>query len=957
MKVNKKWLGIGIGVVIVGAFLMVGMNQVKNTYAIPAVYTGELESSYREYLDQAGYDGNFSDQEVVVDLTKFKASDNMEAELGNDGVLTGDVGSITWNFQVQKSGFYNLEVGYIALPGTASDIQRQILIDGESPYEALEQIIFKRFWTDEVIKEKNGNEIRPNSSEVYQELEVFLEDYSKRSGEPLIFYLEKGRHEITFKAVKEPLEITSLAFKAADKLLSYDEVASKWQSEYTGYEGEMVVCQAERKDEQTQDIIKSSSSINIQKNYSDSKIEPYHPWHIIYNTIGADSWKQPGDSITWEVVVPKDGLYTITFKGRQALNRGVTSYRRLYVNGEVPFSEMNAIGFDYSSKMQNYVIADENKKPYYFYLKEGTNTITLETVLGSFGSVLNEVEESLVRLNKMYLNVIQLTGQTPNKYIDYEIKKKLPEFTTIMEEESIRLFDAVNQLIEITGEKGENTSLLEKMAIEAEKLAKNPESVVEELTQLKNNISALGTWLVTISEMPLELDSIVLAGNVEDLPKPTENVFTGVKNGILRFFATFFVSTSELAADDAGESEKVIKVWIASSGKEQAQIVQNMIDETFTPNSDITVNLQLIPVDVVLRAALAGNGPDVVIGLAQSTAQDFAMRNALVNLAEFEDFEEVTEKYYDSTLVASSYQDGVYGIPEQANFMMMFYRTDIMEEIGLEIPETWTDVKEAIPVIQKNNYDFYLPSTQSAPGLYQSIVFQNGGNVYIGEGTDYGIASGLDQESAMIAFKDYTDLFTTYGLLVSADFSNRFRTGEMPIGLTNYMTYCQLEIFAPEIKGLWEFAPIPGTIDQNGEIDRSYILDTVQTVMMSGKKQTEASWEFVKWWNSTESQLTYANTLEAVMGTAARYPAADPNVLKQLPWSNSELKQILTQFENTVGMPAIPGYYMNTRMIQYAFNDVVADLANPRETLYLNIKDINKELTKKREAFGLSTAQ
>ena len=127
--------------------------------------------------------------------------------------------------------------------------------------------------------------------------------------------------------------------------------------------------------------------------------------------------------------------------------------------------------------------------------------------------------------------------------------------------------------------------------------------------------------------------------------------------------------------------------------------------------------------------------------------------------------------------------------------------------------------------------------------------------------------------------------------------------------------------------------------------------------MMSGKKQTEASWEFVKWWNSTESQLTYANTLEAVMGTAARYPAANPNVLKQLPWSNSELKQILTQFENTVGMPAIPGYYMNTRMIQYAFNDVVADLANPRETLYLNIKDINKELTKKREAFGLSTAQ
>ena len=209
----------------------------------------------------------------------------------------------------------------------------------------------------------------------------------------------------------------------------------------------------------------------------------------------------------------------------------------------------------------------------------------------------------------------------------------------------------------------------------------------------------------------------------------------------------------------------------------------------------------------------------------------------------------------------------------------------------------------------------------------------------------------------MIAFKDYTDLFTSHGLLVTADFSNRFRTGEMPIGLTNYMTYCQLEIFAPEIKGLWGFAPLPGVEQTNGEIDRSYIVDTIQSVIMSGREHTDASWEFVKWWNSTEAQLTYANTLESVMGTAARYPAADPNVLERLPWSNKELTQILTQFENTVGIPAVPGYYMNTRMIQYAFNEVVTNLANPRETLYLNIKDINKELTKKRESFGLSTAK
>ena len=93
------------------------------------------------------------------------------------------------------------------------------------------------------------------------------------------------------------------------------------------------------------------------------------------------------------------------------------------------------------------------------------------------------------------------------------------------------------------------------------------------------------------------------------------------------------------------------------------------------------------------------------------------------------------------------------------------------------------------------------------------------------------------------------------------------------------------------------------------------------------------------------------------MGTSARYAAADPEVLKQLPWSNAELESLLGQFEHTAGLPAVPGNYMTTRMVQYAFNDTVADNANPRETLYLNIKDINEELTRKRKELHLSTLE
>lgn len=914
------------------------------------------EKSYQTYLDQHGYAGQLSAAVAAVDVFSWQADAAARAENGRDGVLTGDTGMISWPFTVEEAGFYHLKVGYIGLPGTTSDIQRRVLLDGEAPYAALNQIVFKRLWRDEDIRLKNGNEIRPNAEEIYQPQTVYLEDYDRRSGAPLMLYLSAGAHTLSFEAVKEPVEITALSFEAAPQAPAYAEALTAWRQAGGAYAGDAVVCQAERREGGTLDILKSSPSINVQKNYSDAALYPYHAWHTLYPTIGAGSWSQPGDALIWTVDAPEEGLYLLTFKGRQT-NRGVTSYRRLKVNGELPFAEAAVVGFDYSGVMQNYTLAGEDGSPCYVWLRQGENTVSLEVVLGALGGVLSQVEESLRTLNDLYLRTIQITGQAPSTFIDYEIAKKVPGFVSSMDAESRRLYALVDQMVAVTGEKGENTALLEKMAIEAEGLARRPEQIVNELNQFKNNISALGTWIVNISSMPLEMDSLVLSGDLVSLPAPRETRWQGFAADVSRFFSTFFHSASSVVSDAEAGASRGIKVWMASAGREQAQIIQNMIDETFAPETGIPVKLQLIPTDVVLRAALAGNGPDVVIGLSQATAQDFAMRGAVVDLSGLEGFDETAARYGPGVLRTASWRGGVWGIPEQVTFQMLFYRQDVLEDLGLSVPRSWTEIMEMIPVLSRENYKFYMPSTRVATGLnvFQSMVYQNGGEIYLGGEKDYGVASALYSDEAMEAFKWYTDLFTVHGLEVQADFNNRFRTGEMPVGITDYTAYCTLEIFAPEIKGLWSFAPFPGTADGAGGLDRTYVCDTVQTVIMKGADDLDAAWKFVRWWNSTPSQLAYANTLESIMGAAARYPAADPEVIRQLPWSNRELEELLTQYRSLTGMPAVPGYYMNTRMVSYAFEDVVADLSSPRETLYLNIRDIDRELTKKRTEFGLTT--
>ena len=84
---------------------------------------------------------------------------------------------------------------------------------------------------------------------------------------------------------------------------------------------------------------------------------------------------------------------------------------------------------------------------------------------------------------------------------------------------------------------------------------------------------------------------------------------------------------------------------------------------------------------------------------------------------------------------------------------------------------------------------------------------------------DNGRRINLDSDLALTAFDELCTLFTQYKLPVAPNFENQFRTGDIPLGIVGYSVYTQLSVFAPEIRGLWKFVPIPGFeyTDENGQ--------------------------------------------------------------------------------------------------------------------------------------------
>ena len=384
-----------------------------------------------------------------------------------------------------------------------------------------------------------------------------------------------------------------------------------------------------------------------------------------------------------------------------------------------------------------------------------------------------------------------------------------------------------------------------------------------------------------------------------------------------------------------------------------------MIDDTFTPDTDININLKLVEPPTLLNAVLAGTGPDVVLSAGQGEPVNYALRSAVEDLSQFEGYEEVLEDFNPSAYESFKFQGGLYALPEMQNFNVMFYRTDIMEELELEIPQTWDDLISILPIIQQKNMQVAIPSTDrlingvSNPDLstFFALLYQNEGTVYNEKGT----RTLIDEESGIKAFESFTHLFTQYKLPTIYDFPNRFRSGEMPLGIQDFYVFNTLVVFAPEIRGLWDFTLIPGTLKEDGTIDRSAHTSVTGSMMFKQEEDDikQKSWEFLKWWVSADTQVRFGQEMESILGASARYATANKNAFKRLSWSSSQIDVLEEQWKWTVGLPEVAGGYFTGRHITNAIRKTINKNEDTRETLLDYGRTINEEIEKKRIEFRL----
>lgn len=925
----------------------------------------ERERTYQEYLEQWG-DWPRPDQEILLPAAAYVGSEG-RVELaflpGFDecAVVSPESGYLEWEVAIEEPGLYNIAVFYYPLPGRDASIERELLINGERPFAGSRFLQFKRMWKDAgpFFLDVLGNEIRAPQVEEPRWLERPLMDNLGYVQEPYLFYLGEGINTIRLISRVEPMAIGYLKIYQEKPLPSYEQVLAQHRGQgFSEVEDVWIKIQGEHS------TLRSDSTLFPIADHGDPTLEPYHPAEIRLNTIGGNRFNRPGQWIAWEFEVPQDGLYQVAIKSRQGVI-GSYSNRRVLIDGRTPFAELASVKFPYSTGYQMTVLADPGGgDPYLLPLSQGRHELRLEVVLGDRRDVLRVAEDSLYELNTIYRRIIMITSSNPDPRRSYELARKLPDVIGRIRQQAAIFEQLVQDFAAVTGMEGGHTGILKQQAHLLKRMGDDPEMIPRLLSEYRDNISAIGTWIFSTREQPLQIDYFLITSPDAALPEARAGLGERIGHELRALAASFthdYTLIGDRPGETAGEDREPLTVWV-SAGRDQAQVIKGMIDDTFRLETGIPVNLQLVENmnELLVQATIAGTGPDVAMGLNIPDPMNFGLRGALHNLREFSDYDKVVERFMPSAMVPFTFRDQVYALPDQQEFPMMFYRKDILTELGLDIPRTWDDIYRILPVLQRNNMTIGIGYS-----IFFTLLYQRGLPMYKADGVE----TYLDSEIAIQTFRELTELFSLYDLLIEFNAENRFRLGEMPIVIADYSLFNRLAVFAPELRGEWDFALVPGTLCPDGSINhtvapmQSRATTVLQqqgrggpaVVITSTARDKDAAWEFLKWWTREDTQVRFGRELESLMGEAGRYPTSNVEAFKQLPWSVEEREKLLEQWAWVEGNGEVPGSYYMLRMFEWAFRAVVIQQAPVRQTLLEYDRQINYELQVKRKEFGLET--
>ena len=883
-------------------------------------------------------------------------------------------GSVVYTVTVPTSAYYNFYLEFLP-PEVGVNIELGLRIDdADYAFEGADSIEFSRDWVNvptangEKWREDNrGNQIAPEQQLTGELVERVATDETGVVVEPYMFYLTAGTHTITLDGQGHTVLISKLGFTAPEKTVSYEQYLK--QHEMGDYSSvKEIVIQGEDA------TVKNDSSLIPKSTNGNNDLIPIDPYLTLINNIGGVSWQTVGQKIEWEFTVETAGYYQFSAHYKQSDVVNGDSWRWLKIDGKTPFEEAKTLNFSYDTQWQHYTFGAKEGKttnPYYIWLEAGTHTLSLEVTLAELADAYDRLFEIVETIGDMYLQIVMITSETPDTNRSYELFRQIPTFNDTLKQCSEALRALVKDIQASTGARGSQyIAAMNNMDRVLNQMLDAPYIAHIYVKDYYTNYTTLSSWLSEMKKLPVTIDEMRFTPAGQEADYKTTNFFQDFGFEVVRLWSSF---VNDYTLYDETKGGDALKLWV-NWGRDQTMALNALIQDDFVPTYDINVNLQIVSCSLI-NGLLANNFPDVQLYLSRTAPVNYGMRGALLDLTQFDgsngykSYEEVLTRYHDGAADPYWYNGSLYAIPDSQGFMCMFYRTDVFEDLGLTVPETWEEFLYCATIIQRYNMDVYVPYTQittattvdagiGALHLYPTLLMQNGLELYNSDRN----ATNINNVKAIQIFEEWTEMYTDYGYQKQADFYNRLRNGSMPLGISGYSTYFTLYSAAPEIDGRWAIANVPGThVAEDCTTPNCHNEDHINRLtagsgsgagIVAKSPRPDKAWAFLEWWTSADIQTRYSNNVESILGLLGRSATANIEAFNRLGWDPEHLEALNKQWEHVYEVPEVPGSYYTTRAVDQAYWSVINDGINAKDAINKWSLIADNEIKRKIEEYS-----
>lgn len=730
---------------------------------------GTMTESYsNERLDNgytkvsAGYTfATYTGEPILYKMSNvYKSGDasltNVDGYEGDGDALSIPAkGTVELEIDVPQSAVYYMSFDYIGNSASILPVEAGIMVNDVYPFYEMRQQKLESQWTAKADKvyDSYGNEVVSMPDKVYDWQNKYVQDSTYRYTQPLGIELEQGKNTISITLNEGTLLLGNLFLTAKPQVPEY---AGSQAAAGSGF----IEIQAE------DFLYRNDSAIHATCEF-DPDLFPYQAGNRVMNTVDATSFGKGGQEVTYSFNAEQAGNYYIAFHYSQGDKADFPVFMNVKIDGKLPNTAFQNHTFAYEKKYEMYTMVDGDGNKISVPLEAGAHTISMQISMEPIRESLETIEKIMGQVNDLSLEVTKVAGTNKDKYRDFSLEAYIPGIGDTMRGWA----DALNQVMEnarVYNPKKNKIAAYASVKIaenQLRSLAKKPDELIYRIDELATSTSSVNQHLANLIDSlngnDFALDSIYLYQEeaAKQLPK-NKNIFTKMWLGIVRFFTSF----GEQAYSSTNTNPEHLQVSVNRS-RQHLEIMQLLINEQFTPQTGIEVDLSLMPDQTKLVLANAsGDSPDVATGVNYSIPFELGIRGALKDLTEFSDFADVAERYNAGLIMPYVIGDKIFALPETMNFQVMFYRKDILDKLGLEIPETLEDVQAMLPDLQMRGLNFYYPTARTV-GMKTfldttPILFQSGGNLYDGAIDK----AQLTSEENVEGFTTLTNLFTIYNL-------------------------------------------------------------------------------------------------------------------------------------------------------------------------------------------------